>query len=69
MQKSLKARKAKMLYYDLKTLNELNEAKEHKRVKATMLVSPPHKLLFSSGLMVLSFSLFKFNPTTLLPSY
>jgi hypothetical protein len=69
MQKSLKAHGAKMLHYSLKTLNKLNEAKEHECVEAATLVSPPHELLFSSGLMVLFFSLFKFNPTTLLPSY
>jgi hypothetical protein len=58
-----------MLYHSLKTLNELNKAKEHKRVKAAMLVFPPYKPLFSSGLIVLSFSSFKFNLTTLSPSY
>jgi hypothetical protein len=58
-----------MLYYNLKTLNELNEAKERKRVKVTTLASLPCKPLFSGGLMVLSFSPLKFNPSTLLPLY
>jgi hypothetical protein len=58
-----------MLYHGLKTLNKLNEAKERERVKAAMLASPPYEPLFSGSLMVLSFSLSKFNPITLLPSY
>jgi hypothetical protein len=58
-----------MLYCGLKTLNELNEAKECEHVEAVALASPPHELLFSSGLMVLSFSPFKFNLATLSPLY
>jgi hypothetical protein len=69
MQKSLKARGVKMLYYNLKTLNELNEAKECECVEVATLMSPPYKLLFSNSLMVLSFSPFKFNLTTLLLLY